>query len=333
VSLAEPPLLAVRDLDLVFDGFDGRSHVLDSVSLRLMQGETLGIVGESGCGKSVLAKSLLRLLPSPPARYPRGSIAWRGEDVLGMDGGRLRWLCGLEVAMVFQDPMTFLDPLFSVEDQMVEVIREQDHARGGKPRSGPAARQRAAEVLARLHLADPLRVLASYPHQLSGGMRQRVLIGMALSGEPALLVADEPTTALDVTVQAEILRLVREQVDGFGLAVMLISHDLGVVASVCQRVMVMYAGTVVEDAATRDFLRAPAHPYSRGLVAAVPRLRSATRPAGIPGQVPDLLSPPPGCRFAPRCQQATARCTEERPALRDIAPGRRVACHHADAAA
>ncbi len=333
MSLAEAPLLVVRDLDLVFEGFDGRSHVLDGVSLRLMPGETLGIVGESGCGKSVLAKSLLRLLPGPPARYPRGAIEWRGEDVLGMNTDRLRRLRGLEVAMVFQDPMTFLDPLFSVEDQMVEVICEQDRARGARPRSSAAARMRAAEVLARLHLADPARVLASYPHQLSGGMRQRVLIGMALSGEPALLVADEPTTALDVTVQAEILRLVREQVEALGLAVMLISHDLGVVASICQRVMVMYAGTVVEDGPTRDVLRAPAHPYSRGLVASVPRLRSATRPAGIPGQLPNLLSPPPGCRFAPRCPQATPRCTEERPALREIAPGRRVACHHADAAA
>jgi peptide/nickel transport system ATP-binding protein len=330
VSLAAP-LLEIRDLDLVFDGFDGRAHVLDGVSLQMAAGETLGIVGESGCGKSVLAKSLLRLLPAPPARYPRGTIAWRGEQVLGMSAGRLRRLRGLEIAMVFQDPMTFLDPLFSVEDQMVEVIREQDRARGAAPRGAAAARRRATEVLARLHLADPDRVLASYPHQLSGGMRQRVLIGMALSGEPALLVADEPTTALDVTVQAEILRLVREQVEALDLAVMLISHDLGVVASICRRVVVMYAGTVVENAPTRDFLRAQAHPYSRGLVAAVPRLRGATRPSGIPGQLPNLLAPPPGCRFAPRCPQADARCTAERPALREIAPGRQVACHHAAA--
>jgi oligopeptide/dipeptide ABC transporter ATP-binding protein len=326
-----PPLLELRGLDLFFDGFDGSAHVLDDVSLTLAAGETLGVVGESGCGKSVLAKSLLRLLPSPPARYPRGSIAWRGEEVLAMTPARLRRLRGAEVAMVFQDPMTFLDPLFTIGDQMAEVIREQDRARGGPVRSAKAAAARAAEVLARLHMADPPRVLASHPLQLSGGMRQRVLIGMALSGEPALLVADEPTTALDVTVQAEILRLVREQVEAMRLAVMLISHDLGVVAAVCQRVLVMYAGTVVEDAPTRELLRAPAHPYARGLVAAVPRLASATRPAGIPGQLPNLLDPPPGCRFAPRCPRADARCTAERPLLREVAPGRRAACHYPEA--
>jgi oligopeptide/dipeptide ABC transporter ATP-binding protein len=250
-----------------------------------------------------------------------------------MRDARLRRMRGREVAMVFQDPMTFLDPLFTVGDQMVEVIREHDRAAGGSARGRSLARSEAALILGRLRLPDPARVLASYPHQLSGGMRQRVLIGMALSGEPTLLVADEPTTALDVTVQAEILRLIREQVDALGLAVMLISHDLGVIAAACRRVVVMYAGTVVEDAPTNEFLRAPAHPYACGLVAAVPRLRSASRPAGMAGQLPNLLTPPPGCRFAPRCPRADARCTAERPALREIGPQRQVACHHAGALA
>jgi len=325
------PLLEVRKLSLQFRTFDGVYQALDRVDLDVAAGDTVGIVGETGCGKSVLAKSVLGLLPSPPAHYPGGEIRWRGANILGAPESRLREVRGLQVAMVFQDPMTFLDPLYTVGDQVREVVRQHDrvrHARRGKAE----IRRGVIELFARLGLRDAGRVYDMYPHQLSGGMRQRVLIAMALSGQPQLLIADEPTTALDVTVQGQILRLLQTLVEEMSLAIVLISHDLGVVTSICRRVVVMYAGTVVETAAASDLLTAPLHPYTRGLLSAVPRLAdTAGTLRGIPGQIPNLLAPPAGCRFAPRCPTATSLCQRERPELRIIG-GSAVACHHAGAA-
>jgi len=323
-------LLEIRDYRLAFDSFDGTAQVLDGVDLALEAGGTLGIVGETGCGKSVLARSLLGLNPMPPARVVSGQIAFRGEDILRLSERAMRRLRGRAISMIFQDPASYLNPLLAIGTQMEDAIRGQDQAAGVKQRPRSAARAQATSLLAAVGLPEPERLLDSHPHMLSGGMRQRVLIAMALAGEPALLVADEPTTALDVTVQAQVLALIARLVAERGLALMLISHDLGVVASACTRIAVMYAGNVVEEAPTDDLLTRPLHPYARGLIAAVPDLdHPERRPQGIPGSIPGLIAPPKGCRFHPRCPAATALCRSEKPLAREILPGRRVACHHA----
>ena len=323
-------LLDIRDYRLAFDTFDGTLHVLDGIDLSLEAGETLGIVGETGCGKSVLARSLLRLNPEPPARVVSGAILFEGEDMLRLPERAMRRLRGRRVAMVFQDPVSYLNPLLAVGTQMEDAIRGQESALGKVRRSRSAIRAQAAELLASVGLPEPQRLLASHPHQLSGGMRQRVLIAMALAGNPALLVADEPTTALDVTVQAQVLALIAGLVEERGLALMLISHDLGVVAASCARVAVMYAGTVVEEAPTAALLANPRHPYAQGLIAAVPDLDNpAHKPRGIPGSIPNLMIPPTGCRFNTRCALATDICRSTKPMLRELAPAHRVACHHA----
>ena len=323
-------LLEIRDYRLAFDSFDGTAQVLDGVDLALEAGGTLGIVGETGCGKSVLARSLLGLNPMPPARVVSGQIAFRGEDILNLPERAMRRLRGRAISMIFQDPASYLNPLLAIGTQMEDAIRGQDQAAGAKQRPRSAARAQATSLLAAVGLPEPARLLDSHPHMLSGGMRQRVLIAMALAGEPALLVADEPTTALDVTVQAQVLALIARLVVERGLALMLISHDLGVVASACTRIAVMYAGNVVEEAPTDDLLTRPLHPYARGLIAAVPDLdHPERRPQGIPGSIPGLIAPPKGCRFHPRCPAATALCRSEKPLVREILPGRRVACHHA----
>ena len=323
-------LLEIRDYRLAFDSFDGTAQVLDGVDLALEAGGTLGIVGETGCGKSVLARSLLGLNPMPPARVVSGQIAFRGEDILNLPERAMRRLRGRAISMIFQDPASYLNPLLAIGTQMEDAIRGQGQAAGAKQRPRSAARAQATSLLAAVGLPEPARLLDSHPHMLSGGMRQRVLIAMALAGEPALLVADEPTTALDVTVQAQVLALIARLVAERGLALMLISHDLGVVASACTRIAVMYAGNVVEEAPTDDLLTRPLHPYARGLIAAVPDLdHPERRPQGIPGSIPGLIAPPKGCRFHPRCPAATALCRSEKPLVREILPGRRVACHHA----
>jgi len=242
----------------------------------------------------------------------------------------MRRLRGRRIAMVFQDPASYLNPLLSIGTQMEDAIRGQEAAAGEAKRSRRVLRDHAAGLLASVGLAEPHRLLASHPHQLSGGMRQRVLIAMALAGNPSVLVADEPTTALDVTVQAQVLALIAGLVKERGLALMLISHDLGVVAASCARVAVMYAGTVVEEAPTAELLAHPRHPYAQGLIAAVPDIDNpAHRPRGIPGSIPNLLKPPAGCRFHPRCALATDVCRVTKPVLRELAPAHRVACHHA----
>ena len=326
-------LLTIRDYRLDFVTFDGTYQVLDGVDLELAAGETLGLVGETGCGKSVLAKSVIGLLPSPPARVRSGAIVFEGRDLVGAGEAEWRRLRGHRIAMIFQDPMTYLNPLLSVGRQLGDVIRVQQQALPRGERHGPAAlRARAIELLELVRLPDAAALLTRYPHQLSGGMRQRVLIAMALAGTPRLLVADEPTTALDVTIQAQVLALMRDLVVRLGLAIVMISHDLGAVAAVCGRIAVMYAGTIVEDAPAAELLHAPRHPYTRGLLAALPDIDGAQGTlAGIAGSLPNLLAPPSGCRFHPRCALATDICRRERPALRrpaDAGPKHRVACHH-----
>jgi peptide/nickel transport system ATP-binding protein/oligopeptide transport system ATP-binding protein len=326
-------LLDISGYRLAFDGFEGRAQVLDGIDLRVEPGETVGIVGETGCGKSVLARSIARLVEMPPGRVLGGSIRFGGEDVFAMDSRALARLRGHGVAMIFQDPMTYLNPVFSVGSQMVDVIRAHDRAEGKPKRPRHAAREAAAALLGAVRLPEPARLLDRYPHELSGGMRQRVLIAMALAGNPRLLVADEPTTALDVTIQAQVLRLIGELVAERGLTLILISHDLGVIGALCRRIVVMYAGTVVEDADAATLFASPRHPYTRGLLAAVPDLaRPDHRARPIPGHIPNLLDPPAGCRFHPRCPMAIPRCSAETPALREV-DGRRVACHRAEDAA
>ncbi len=325
-------LLEITGYRLAFDGFEGRAQVLDGIDLRVEAGETVGIVGETGCGKSVLARSIARLVDMPPGRVLGGQIRFAGEDVFAMDNRALGRLRGHGVAMIFQDPMTYLNPVFSVGTQMVDVIRAHDRAAGQRMRPRAAARAAAVEVLAAVRLPEPERLLDRYPHELSGGMRQRVLIAMALTGNPRLLVADEPTTALDVTIQAQVLRLIAELVQARVMTLMLISHDLGVIGALCRRIVVMYAGTVVEDAAATTLFGQPCHPYTRGLLAAVPDLAQPDhRAQPIPGHIPNLLAPPSGCRFHPRCPLAVDRCAREKPALREV-ESRRVACHRAEEA-
>ncbi len=327
------PLLSIRDYRLDFDTFDGAYHVLDGIDIDLAEGETLGLVGETGCGKSVLAKSIMGLLPRPPARTLAGRIDFEGRDLLNCSDADWRTLRGMRMAMIFQDPMTFLNPVFSVGQQVCDVIRAQQAA---KPRAerlaARAVRERAVQMLELVRLPDAQGLLGRFPHQLSGGMRQRVLIAMALSGSPRLLIADEPTTALDVTIQAQVLALMQDLVQRMKLAVILISHDLGAVAAVCGRIAVMYAGTIVEDAPTAELLQRPCHPYTRGLLAALPDIAGGQQAlVGIPGSIPDLLDPPSGCRFHPRCTLATERCRQDKPALRETGPLHRVACHHVQA--
>ena len=321
------PLLSMEDFRLEFDTFDGVYRAIDGVSFDLAAGESLGIVGETGCGKSVTAKSILGLVPAPPARVVSGRIRYAGEDLLAAGEARLRALRGVEIAMIFQDPMTYLNPVFTIGQQLVDVILAHQRVRPPSGRLGRReAREHAIEMLRRVHLPNPERQMRAYPHQLSGGMRQRVLIAQALSGNPRLLIADEPTTALDVTIQAQILDLIAELMDDLDLSVIMISHDLGVVANLCRRVIVMYAGQVVEDASVSRLFSSPAHPYTRGLLRAVPHPgRRASSLAGIPGTLPNLYDPPPGCRFQQRCVHAMPACAGGAP-LHALGPDQRVAC-------
>ena len=323
------PLLEVEDLRVGFDTEAGFVRAVDGVTFEVQAGRTLGLVGESGCGKSVSASSILRLVPSPPGRIHGGSIRFDGRDILRMNREELLSIRGREISMIFQDPMTALNPVFTVEKQMGEVLR----LRAGMDRK--AARVRAAEMLGKVGISDPDARLDSYPHELSGGMKQRVMIAMALLGEPRLLIADEPSTALDVTVQAQILQLIRELQRETGAGVLFITHAMGVVAQMCDEVAVMYAGRIVEQGGVEDVFYRSRHPYTRGLLRSVPRRgvgRKSTLPT-IEGVVPSLLHPPQGCRFADRCwhrreldEADQARCVQEDPQPTREATGR-VACH------
>lgn len=326
--MTAPVLLEVSDLRLGFAAGRSLQVAVESVSFSLAAGETFALLGESGCGKSVTAQALLRLLPAA-GRVLGGSVRLAGEELLSAPETTMRELRGRQLAMIFQEPATSLNPVLSVGEQIGEVLaRHPDLAGAGRAQLREGLRQRMEELLRQVGIADPVRRLDEYPFQLSGGMKQRVMIAMALAGEPQVLIADEPTTALDVTVQAQILDLLAQvQVDR-GMAMLLITHDLGVVARMAQRIGVMYAGELVEVAPRADFFTAPRHPYSQALFAALPDAGRRGRPLQtIPGQVPGLDAMPPGCRFAERCPQAMPVCREQAPEWREVAPGHRVRCH------
>jgi peptide/nickel transport system ATP-binding protein len=310
------PLIEIEGLRVLFRGDDGRTtHAVDSVDLAVRNGATLGLVGESGCGKSVTSLAIMGLL-SKQSSEVSGSIRFDGFDLLKTSDQTLRDLRGNRLAMIFQEPMTSLNPSFTIGDQIIETILRH---RGGSQRS---ARQRAIELLRRVHIPSPEKRIDDYPHKLSGGMRQRVMIAMALACDPRLLIADEPTTALDVTLQAQILELMRELKAESGAAIILITHDLGVVAEVCDEVAVMYAGEIVERAEVDDLFAAPQHPYTVGLIGSTPRLdRSATHLATIEGMVPNMSNPPAGCRFAARCPFVSEACRNAPPRLVEVSPG------------
>jgi peptide/nickel transport system ATP-binding protein len=317
-------LLEIRGLKTHFATDDGIVHAVDGVDLAIDCGETLGVVGESGCGKSVTALSVLKLIPMPPGHIAGGQILWRGRDLVPLGPSEMRKIRSKEIAIVFQEPMTSLNPVYTVGDQIAEVIRLHEGL------SRRAAQERAVEMLRLVHIPNPERRVRDYPHQFSGGMRQRVMIAMAISCNPALLIADEPTTALDVTIQAQILDLIAEMKSRLGMAVMLITHAMGVMAEAAQHVVVMYAGKVVEEAPVGTLFSQPRHPYTQGLIRSIPRIDAAAtrrpRLEAIAGVVPSPLDPQPGCRFAPRCPFARGVCFESAPPLRAIAPGHKVAC-------
>jgi len=319
------PLLEVEDLKTWFYTRDGIVRAVDGVSYRVYPGETLAVVGESGCGKSVSSLSILRLIPSPPGKIA-GRLVFEGRSLLELTEAAMRGIRGNEISMIFQEPMTSLNPVLTIGRQIAEaLVLHQSLDRRG-------AGARAIELLRLVKISEPERRVKQYPHELSGGMRQRVMIAMALSCNPKLLIADEPTTALDVTIQAQILDLMRELKAKTGAAIILITHDLGIVAEMAQRVVVMYAGRKVEEAPVERLFARPLHPYTKGLLGSIPRLAEAAagnarkRLAEIPGMVPSLKEAMPGCRFAPRCSYATARCAAEHPPLEERARGHWVAC-------
>ncbi len=318
------PLLEVRDLRISFATEEGELAAVDGVSFSVGPGRTLGIVGESGCGKSVTALAVMGLVPTPPGRIAGGEALFQGRDLLKLSQAELRELRGNRISMIFQEPMTSLNPVFTVGDQIAEAIRR--HTKVGKRE----ARDRAIEMLRRVRVAAPERRIDEYPHKLSGGMRQRVMIAMALACGPKLLIADEPTTALDVTIQAQILDLMRELREALGTAIIMISHDLGVIAELADEVIVMYAGKVVERAAVGDLFADPQHPYTIGLLGALPKLNGdQPRLATIAGTVPNPLALPAGCRFHPRCPFADEGCRQAVPALAEVATGHFAACFKA----
>ena len=318
------PLLSISNLRTVFRTHGGEMTAVDGVDLSVARGHTLGIVGESGCGKSVLSLSVMRLVPSP-GRVAAGQIMFDGQNLLDLPLARMRDIRGNRIAMIFQEPMTSLNPVFTVGDQITEAMRAHD-----RTASGAALRSRAIEALQRVRIPAPERRFDEYPHQMSGGMRQRVMIAMALACEPDLLIADEPTTALDVTVQAQILDLLRDLQQQTGMAIILITHDLGIVAEMANEVAVMYAGRVVERASGTDIFDDPQHPYTLGLLGSIPKIEETRdRLLAIEGTVPAPFDLPAGCRFHPRCVFSTTACTMEDPTLRELGDGHSAACIHA----
>jgi len=321
---AAPDLLSIRDLSLSFRTPRGRLQALRRVNLEVPRGRIVGVVGESGCGKSTLIASILRLLP-PNAEVTGGAIRFEGRDLLELSPRAMRELRGRRIAMVFQDPMTALNPVLSIGRQMIDVQYREGRSRREK-------RERAVEMLARVGIPDPAQRLEAYPHQFSGGMRQRIAIAMALMMEPDLLIADEPTTALDATLEVQIIGLLQALQRDFGCSILFVTHHLGVVAELCEEVVVMYAGEVVERGPVEAVFRNPAHPYTARLLACDPgRIveRSRNLPT-IPGEIPDLVSPPPGCVFRPRCPEAFARCELEAPAEHAVGSGQSARCHLAE---
>jgi len=316
------PILEVKDLRTYFYTRDGVVRSVDGVSFSVSEGETLAIVGESGCGKSVTSLSLLRLIPSPPGKIVSGSVLYHGKDLLKLSEDEMRGIRGDKISMIFQEPMTSLNPVITVGRQIGEVLELHRHC------SKEETHDRILELLKLVNIPEPERRMNEYPHQLSGGMRQRIMIAMALACDPEILIADEPTTALDVTIQAQILNLMRELRDRTRAAIILITHDLGVVAEMAQRVVVMYAGRKVEEANVYDLFAKPMHPYTLGLLNSMPRLddMSSKRLVEIPGMVPSMRTEIVGCAFAPRCSEASERCRLESPILKDYGNEHWAAC-------
>jgi len=319
-------LLDVQDLAVEFDTEAGRARAVDGVSFSVRAGQTLGIVGESGCGKSVTALSILRLLPQPMGRIVAGRILFRGQDLVAADQETLHKVRTGQIGMIFQEPMTALNPVHRIGKQLSEAIMLHRQV------SARTALEQSVELLNRVGIPSPEVRVGEFPHQLSGGMRQRVVIAMALACRPALVIADEPTTALDVTIQAQILELMRALQDEMGMSIILITHDLGVIAETCEDVLVMYAGRIAEVGSVEDIFHRPSHPYTRGLLESIPRLEypRKSRLSTIEGMVPALMDLPAGCRFNNRCPHRSERCTLEAPALEAVVGGHRVSCHHRD---
>ena len=318
------PLLEIKGLKTHFKTDDGWLHAVDGVDMHIDAGETLGVVGESGCGKSVTAKTVMKLIDMPPGKIVAGQVLWQGRDLVPLGPQEMQKIRAKEIAIIFQEPMTSLNPVYTIGEQIAESIRLHD----GLSRKG--AMDRAVEMLQLVRIPTPERRVHDYPHQFSGGMRQRVMIAIALACNPKLLIADEPTTALDVTIQAQILDLMGELKDRLGMAVMLITHAMGVVAETAQRVVVMYAGKVVEEASVEQLFARPRHPYTQGLIRSIPRIDTAAlhkvRLEAIGGTVPKLINPAEGCRFAGRCKFVMPECCTATPPLREVVPGHKVAC-------
>ena len=315
-------LLELKEISIDFATAKGRVRAIDSVSLIVREGETIGLVGESGCGKSVTSLSVLRLLPEPPAIRSGGQMLFRGQDLWSQSERMLRSVRGKDVSMIFQEPMTALNPVYTIKNQMQDVICQ--HQKMSRKNAGI----KAVEMLEMVGIPSPEIRVEEYPHQMSGGMRQRVMIAIALSCQPSLLIADEPTTALDVTTQAQVLQQMKELQDKLGMATIMVTHDLGVVAQTCQRVVVMYCGQIIEQASTHDIFHRPRHPYTLGLLKSVPRIRDEklSRLPVIEGQVPDLHHLPKGCRFSGRCPNVRDHCLQQRPELERISEDHQVAC-------
>ncbi|MFB9269580.1 ABC transporter ATP-binding protein [Bradyrhizobium erythrophlei] len=323
------PLLEIKGLKTHFATDDGIVQAVDGVDISINKGETLCVVGESGCGKTVTAMSILKLIAMPPGRIVEGEIIFEGRDLVPLTSHELDDIRAKEIGFIFQEPMTSLNPVLTIGEQIAESLRRHEAV------TKKQALERTIEMLKLVQIPNAEGRVHHYPHQFSGGMRQRVMIAMALACRPKLVIADEPTTALDVTIQAQILDLLQDMKERFGMAVMLITHAMGVVAETAQRVVVMYAGKVVEEANVDALFADPRHPYTQGLIRSIPRIDLAaeqkTRLEAIGGSVPILINPTPGCRFAPRCKYAMSICTEKEPRLREIAPGHRMACHLGDA--
>jgi peptide/nickel transport system ATP-binding protein len=322
------PLLEIKGLKTHFSTDDGILQAVDGVDITINKGETLCVVGESGCGKTVTAMSILKLIAMPPGRIAAGEIIFEGRDLVPLTSNQLDEIRAKEIGFIFQEPMTSLNPVLTIGEQIAESLRRHEAV------TKKQALERTIEMLKLVQIPNAEGRVHNYPHQFSGGMRQRVMIAMALACRPKLIIADEPTTALDVTIQAQILDLLQDMKERFGMAVMLITHAMGVVAETAQRVVVMYAGKVVEEALVDDLFGNPGHPYTQGLIRSIPRIdldsEHKTRLEAIGGSVPILINPPVGCRFAPRCKFAMNVCTEKEPLLREIAPGHRMACHLGD---
>ncbi|MCR4433312.1 MAG: ABC transporter ATP-binding protein [Caldiserica bacterium] len=319
-------LLEIKDLHVWYKVYGGYLKVLHGVNFLVRKGERVGLVGEAGCGKTTTMKSILQILPPGDSRIPKGEIIYKGKDILKMSFGELQRLRSKEVAMIFQDPTAALNPVFTIGAQIGDVVR-YSIALEEKRVKKEKIKTLSARALKEVYMPDPERILTNYPFQLSGGMRQRVCIAMSISSPRNLLIADEPGTSLDVTIQDQILRLLKEIVEKQGTSIILITHSLGVAREMTDRIYVMYAGTIVETAPAKDLFKNPVHPYTRGLLASVPKISGGGIARGIPGRIPDYLNPPPGCRFQPRCEYATPSCQEKPPQLFEIDKDHFVACY------